>query len=306
MNEHTNEYMKEYMTKIKITETSVNEIHSLTSSGNEELFCLFWAKDGDDLCLKFLSRDKSIRALEFMDYFVSDYAMVKGDEKIAHAQLSKIFLQVLMSELELTDIATFLQKKTELYFINCTWIYGDTFITEHKNQMEDFPLYAKRKIPWAYVKTTDIVKAGEKFKLKSLENESNIVITASEDSYIMIGCLGEIYNIQGTKFVQTYETSDEKLDAYEQMLCYLPEVQSYEDDSYISLEEFARLCYPKEASCIYAIPLKQRTKVFTTHNKGEYFVGRSGDYLAIRQDDLTDLYIIQKEIFHKTYIRATE
>ena len=38
-----------------------------------------------------------------------------------------------------------------------------------------------------------------------------------------------------------------------------------------------------------------------SHNKGEYFVGTSGDYLAIRKDDISDIYIIQREIFAQTY-----
>ena len=30
-------------------------------------------------------------------------------------------------------------------------------------------------------------------------------------------------------------------------------------------------------------------------------LGKAGDYLAVRMDDLHDIYIIEKSIFHKTY-----
>ena len=52
---------------------------------------------------------------------------------------------------------------------------------------------------------------------------------------------------------------------------------------------------------IYAVALECRTKVFNPYNNGEYFVGRQGDFLAIRKDDLKDIYIIRKDIFYESY-----
>ena len=58
--------------------------------------------------------------------------------------------------------------------------------------------------------------------------------------------------------------------------------------------------FPRQKG-IYAKCLERRTKVFNPYNEGEYFVGRKGDYLAIRQDDLSDIYIIKNGIFQETY-----
>ena len=69
------------------------------------------------------------------------------------------------------------------------------------------------------------------------------------------------------------------------------------------MDDKAKLCLPKGDNVIYAMPLTKRTKVFSESNKGEYFVGREGDYLAMREDDMNDIYIIQKEIFEDTYQR---
>ena len=70
---------------------------------------------------------------------------------------------------------------------------------------------------------------------------------------------------------------------------------------YISLDELAKLCYPRRGVGIYACELQRRTKVFPASDNGEYFLGRPGDYMAVRLDDFTDIYVIQREIFLQTY-----
>ena len=82
---------------------------------------------------------------------------------------------------------------------------------------------------------------------------------------------------------------------------YIPEVLSGKNNEYISLDDKAYLCYPKSEKKIYVSKIEKRTKIFSEHNKGEYFVGRTGDYMAVREDDVSDIYIIQREIFEQTY-----
>ena len=48
------------------------------------------------------------------------------------------------------------------------------------------------------------------FYLKSIENQSRVLIEASDDIYIMIGQRGEIYHIDKEKFEKTYEASFQK------------------------------------------------------------------------------------------------
>ena len=288
---------------IRIKETSLENIKEESDSYfvyNEEPV-LLWARDSEDIKVVFLSNDKSIRAIEFMDYLVGTYAMINGNEIKAEAIISKMFLKVLMSEIEVLGVEEFLKKKVELYFTECQWIYADEYSKEYRKEILSYQRYKKKIVSWAYVKTTNIVNKGEKIKMKSLENESGIVVTASDDLYIMIGCRGEIYSIDRLKFEQTYDVSDKILDVYEQMINYMPEVKACSDNRYISIDDLAYLCYPKKQKGIYATQLKTRTKVFNSQNNGEYFVGRKGDYLAVREDDLTDIYIIQRDIFYQTY-----
>lgn len=293
---------------IEVKEVDLEQMEKITSEFKEQGngCTLFYAKDGEDVRLLFGSTDTAVRALEFMDYLVNEYAMVKGDGNLAWAVLTPVFLKIMMSDVEADSIEDMLQKMVYQYHANCYWVYADEYVEKYKDEILNWPVYSKKQQPWAYVKTTEIMKAGSKFAMKSLENESDIVRKASDDLYIMIGCRGEIYYIDKSKFELTYEHADEKLDVYTQMLDYLPEIKDVEKEEYISLDECAHLCYPKKTKGIYATSLDGRTKVFSTHNQGEYFVGQSGDYLAVRQDDLSDIYIIQKEIFEDTYEIETD
>ncbi len=295
--------VKDEKRSISIEQITVEEMKDISgiSESAERICTLFWAKDGEDIRILFCSNDKRIRALEFMDYLVENYAMVRGNGDVAQAVITPVFLQVMMSELEVNDVQSMLEKIVELYHTRCQWIYATDYARENRDAILKMPVYVKKHVPWAFVKSVDIVEAGEKFRLKSLENESDLIIEASEDTYIMIGFHGEIYHINRAKFERTYEITDEKLDVYEQMLDYLPEVRKCQDDSFVCLDELAHLCYPKKVNGIYAIPLERRAKVFNPYMQGEYFVGREGDYLAIRKDDLEDIYIIQKEILGETY-----
>ena len=279
----------------QINKDSLLQTHSCT---------LFWAKDKQDIRLLFYSNNKSIRALEFMDYLVQEYVLVQGDETIAQAVLTPILLQSMMSEFEADNVEQLLEKITETYFSKCAWIYATEYAKEHKEMILQMPRYVKKKVTWAFVKTTDIVEEGKTFYLKSLENESEITLEASPDLYVMIGGRGEIYHIRRTRFEEIYETKEEPIDIFEQMFQYLPEVRACETGEFITLDEIACVCWPKVTKGIYAVSLDCRTKVFNPYNVGEYFVGRKEDYLAIRQDDLSDIYIIKHSIFHETYERA--
>ena len=73
-----------------------------------------------------------------------------------------------------------------------------------------------------------------------------------------------------------------------------------ETGEYMIIDEYAHICHPKPGAGIKADRLKYRTKVFR-NGKPDYFIGKPGDYLAIRPDDLTDIYIIQSEVFGRTY-----
>ena len=56
---------------------------------------------------------------------------------------------------------------------------------------------------------------------------------------------------------------------------------------------------------IYAKEITGRVKIFTMWDQEKYYLGRPGDWLAVRADDPSDVYVIEKGIFEKTYEKWT-
>lgn len=264
------------------------------------LLLLTWKAQDEDWLL-FVSDTRRVRALEFLDYIISEFGLVRGNAECASGQISSTILGVQLSELDLSDTMEYYLRMSNSYYEECDWIDAAQYGVEHEADIRKMRQYVKQKIAWAYVKSTDVVSAGEQVRVKSLENESGMLLTAGDDTYIMVGCRGEVYDINRIKFERTYEATEEELDIFEQMLDFLPAVETVSEGEYISLDDVARLCYPQQGQGIYGVELQRRTKVFPVNDNQEYFLGRPGDYLAVRFDDLTDMYIIQREIFLQTY-----
>ncbi|MBQ9984366.1 MAG: hypothetical protein IJP29_07230 [Lachnospiraceae bacterium] len=278
------------------------------TSNTQELLSLFschfllltW-KAQDEERLLFLSDTRRVRALEFLDYMIAEFGLVRGNAGCASGQISSAILSVQISDMDLADTMEYFLRMAMSYYEDCDWIEANCYGVENEAEIKQMKRYVKQRIAWAYVKSTDVVPVGEQVRIKSLENESGMLLTASEDTYIMVGCRGEVYDISRAKFERTYEATDEELDVFEQMLDFLPAIEKVSDGEYISLDDVACLCYPKRGIGIYGVELKRRTKVFPANANQEYFLGRPGDYLAVRLDDCTDIYVIQREIFLQTY-----
>lgn len=82
---------------------------------------------------------------------------------------------------------------------------------------------------------------------------------------------------------------------------YEPTVKDAVEEKNISLIPYAKSCISTGESRIYAMELSHRVKVFTEWDEDKYMLGKKGDYLAVRADDLHDVYVIEREIFGKTY-----
>lgn len=262
---------------------------------------LIIGKVSDRITVSCLSLTEHIRALELIDYLFGQYGIAKGTAKWAVGSISEVLLSVCMSEQDVYDMTEYFLQHAEEYFTECDTIRADTYAQEYPQQFAQMKEYIKARVSWAYVKATDIVPAGVEISIHTLENDTGASVRADDDTYIMIGCLGEVYQIHKDKFDASYETSEEKLDIFTQMLDFIPAVERMDDGSYLTIDEQARLCYPKPGASILARKLERRTRVFT-QNGTDYFLGKQGDYLAVRKDDPKDVYIIQSEVFGRTYV----
>lgn len=267
-------------------------------------FMLAISDRGEQVQIVFFSDTRKVRALEFLDCLMSEFGLIKGDADCACGWVSSLILKAQISGLDMENTygyKDYFLDGVKNYFIDTVVIDAGEYAFSEKNIIEDMPLYKKKDIPWAYVRTLDVAEEGQKIKIRSLENESGIVIVAAEDVYIMVGCRGEVYDISRSRFEATYEPSDKPLDIFEQLLDFLPAMELEQTGEYVSLDESARLCYPDSKPQIRAVKLENRTKVYPVDGNGEYYLGREGDYMAVRIDDYSDIYIIQNDIFEETY-----
>ncbi len=74
-----------------------------------------------------------------------------------------------------------------------------------------------------------------------------------------------------------------------------------ENGERIGLLPFAKSCLTHGGNGIYAKELTHRVKIFTSWDKQKYYLGNIGDFLAVRVDDTSDIYVINRDIFFKTY-----
>lgn len=271
----------------------------LLSSAKEYLLLLYEAPYQVQLMM--LSGSPKLRAREFMEFLLAEFGLVKGDAKKSTGVISLPILKSKMADTETECIQSYFENKAAEYFTMTDCVESVEFARSQEAYIRNLPQYQKQKTKWAMVKSTDIVAPGQRFIVKSLENESGYSVTAQEDTYIMIGCRGEIYHIYADKFASTYDISDEKFDIFEEMVDYIPEVRIYPSGEYMGIDEIAKICYPKQDKRIYAKQLEKRTKVYPGDGTGEYFMGREGDFLVFRGDDIADSYIIQREVMERTY-----
>lgn len=178
------------------------------------------------------------------------------------------------------------------YFSNSVILYAG----EHIEDVSHLKEYVKKRVKVGYVNSTDLAPSGTKIVVRTLEGD--VDIATDDNTYIIIGVKGEIYPSKKDKFEKGYEYSDEEY-VFEGE--YAPAVLASETGDRMELLPLAKSCYSNGGSAIYARELENRTKVFTSWDTEKYYLGKPGDFLATRKDDLTDIYVIAREIFFMTY-----
>lgn len=193
----------------------------------------------------------------------------------------------------------------EGYFNNRMTQYFDSFeliyASDHEVDTGSMKLYQKKKIPVGFVKADDVLPVGTPITIRTLEGD--IEMTVEEDLYIMIGVKGEVYPNRRDKFEKSYLKLDKKY-CYDECCLqreYVPIIKNRLDGKNLVLTDYAGTCVATGEVKIYAKPLTRGVKVFTAWDKEKYMLGRPGDYLAARCSDLHDIYVVEKDIFAKTY-----
>ncbi len=228
---------------------------------------------------------EEINAGEFAEYIAERTGSGGGHLDKAGGLLQK----ELIGDIDAND---YLKQKIDSYFSNADIIYSKEFDID----IDEFEVYEKKKLPLGYVKSEDLFEKGTEIVVRTLEGD--VIISVEKDSYIMIGIRGEVYPCKKEKFEEAYTCDGEK---YEFKGEYHPTVKNEYTGEKVDLIPCAHKCIPTGEVKIYARELDKRTKVFVAWDYESYMLGKPGDFLVVRKDDLHDVYIVDRDIFFETY-----
>ena len=189
-------------------------------------------------------------------------------------------------------IDKFIWERMVEYYGSFDSVYADN----HSLDISSMPMYIKKSLPVGYMPSTDVFAEGSYMLIRTLEGDFEVV--ASEDIYLMIGIQGEVYPIKADEFKKTYTLSNVTLN---REYAYFPTVKNKVTGEIHKLDEYAKFCIPSGKTLIRAVPLTGNCKVFTHWTPDGYMFGESGDYIVVRADNTSDVYIIKQEIFKETY-----
>jgi len=198
------------------------------------------------------------------------------------------------SNIEYTEecLRGFLKERMNKYFTESEILFAG----KHKEKLEELKMYVKKPVSVGFIPSDMIAKENTKITIRTLEGDIDTCI--SSDMYIVIGIQGEIYPTKRDKFEKGYQYSD---DEYVFPGEYAPTVTDVNTGDRIEILQFAKSCVANGGATIYARKLDHRVKVFTAWDPDKYYLGKPGDFLAVRTDDTSDIYIIAKNIFELTY-----
>jgi phosphoglycolate phosphatase len=237
--------------------------------------------------LSIRSCSREVMASEFVEFITRGVGSGGGHREKAGGWIQKEEIDQLGMSID-----EYMKTKTAEYFGSYDKIHAE----EHSLDVDAMKIYKKKPVPRGFVLSSDVFPEGTPLLIRTLEGDSNI--DAAPDIYLMVGTEGEVYPIREEKFHAYYKICGETCgDEFE----YEPSVKNENTNETKELKSLLRYCVSDGEAPIYAVPLTRNTKVFNEWNPGGYMYGEPGDYLAVRCDDLNDVYIINEKVFKRSY-----
>lgn len=156
--------------------------------------------------------------------------------------------------------------------------------------------YEKQPQELGYVKLTDVFPLNTMVEIRTLEGD--VSLRLDDDKYLMIGIEGEVYPITKEKLEKSYIPTGKP---YSRNFEYEPNIRNLFTDEKKNVMSVAHGVISSGRTRIYAKPLDRYIKLFTTWNDEKYYSGAPGDYIAVREDDIHDIYIINGRFFDQLY-----
>ena len=235
---------------------------------------------------------KEVKANELANYLTENIGSGGGHIEMAGGYIDKDLFLKKLHGMEMDD---YLRDRIQKYFKSCEIIYAK----DYNISLEGMEKYTKKRIQRGFVDPIEILPEGTPITIRTLEGDVDIMV--SGDYYILIGLKGEVYPIFKDKFNKSYQKVDAE---YVFSGEYEPTIHIKNEGRIINLMSNAKACINNDTSHIYARELNKMVKIFTCWDEDQYYLGKPGDFIACREDDLKDVYIVERDIFFKTYYKT--
>ncbi|MBQ6587895.1 MAG: DHH family phosphoesterase [Butyrivibrio sp.] len=190
------------------------------------------------------------------------------------------------------SISNIIRERMADYFENAEIIYANdtTLVLSHMSKYERSP------ITLAYVEPHEYVPTGNMAIIRTLAGDANIEIR--DNTILILDSKGNVKAISVEKFNSSFKKTRRKFKFNSD---YIPTIKNADTGKSFSLLPLAKSCESTGDIKIYAKKLTKTTKLFSFWDNDTYMIGQKGDYLAVSQDDIHDIFIIEKSIFKKIY-----
>lgn len=258
--------------------------------------CVVYNETGDGYKFSVRSCVKEIQANELAAFLAEGVGSGGGHREKAGGFIS---MQLYEEAYPTLHSEAFFSQRLNDYFDHCQVIYAK----EYEIDLADMQPYVKKPVPLGYVEATEVLPSGTPITIRTLEGDVDMVV--EDDLIIMVGIKGEVYPNRREHFEKSYEATQRSYHECEDHahceLLYEPTIHNRSTGEVMKLVDQAKICIASGGTHIYAKRLTERVKIFTAWDEEKYMLGKPGDYLAVRCDDMHDIYVVEQDIFHKTY-----
>ena len=190
------------------------------------------------------------------------------------------------------SISNIIRERMADYFENAEIIHANdtTLVLSHMSKYERSP------ITLSYIDPHELVPTGNMAIIRTLDGDANIEIR--NNTILILDSNGSVKVISAEKFNSSFKKTRKKFKFNSD---YIPTIKNADTGKSFSLLPLAKSCESTSDIKIYAKKLTKTTKLFSFWDSDKYMIGQKGDYLAVSQDDIHDIFIVEKNIFKKTY-----